>query len=109
MTICVIPARSNSKRIKNKNIINFFGKPLIYYSIKAAKKSNLFKRIIVSTDSEKIANIAVKFGAEVPFLRSKKLSNDFVTTTDVIRDGPLSFLYLSNLYIYKKKRFKSRF
>ncbi len=112
MTICVIPARSNSKRIKNKNIINFFGKPLIYYSIEAAKKSNLFKRIIVSTDSEKIANIAVKFGAEVPFLRSKKLSNDFVTTTDVIRDCvknissekvPYHFcIYPTSIFIKKK-------
>ena len=112
MTICIIPARGGSKRIKNKNIINFFGKPLIYYSITAAKKSNLFKRIIVSTDSEKIANIAIKFGAEVPFLRSKKLSNDFTTSTDVIRDCvknissekvPYHFcIYPTSIFIKKK-------
>ena len=112
MTICVIPARANSQRIKNKNIVNFFGKPLIYYSITAAKKSNLFNRIIVSTDSKKIANIAIKFGAEVPFLRSKKLSNNFTHTTDVIRDCvknissetiPYHFcIYPTSIFIKKK-------
>ena len=71
--ICIIPARKGSKRIKNKNIINFFGKPLIYYSIKAALKSKIFSKIIVSTDCKKIANISKKYGAEVPFLRNKKL------------------------------------
>ena len=70
-SICIIPARGGSKRIKNKNIKNFFGKPLIYYSIKAAIKSNIFDKIIVSTDSKKIASIVKKYGAEVPFLRSK--------------------------------------
>jgi pseudaminic acid cytidylyltransferase len=85
--ICVIPARSGSKRIKNKNILNFFGKPLIYYSINAAKKSKVFSRIIVSTDSEKIKKIALKYGAEVPYLRNKKLSNDKTSTFDVLIDG----------------------
>ena len=87
MSICIIPARSKSVRIKNKNIINFFGKPIIAYAIDVAKKSKLFKRIIVSTDSKKIANIAIKYGAEVPFLRSKKLSDNYTTTTDVIIDS----------------------
>lgn len=86
MTICIIPARGNSKRILNKNIINFYGKPIIYYAINSAKKSKLFSRVIVSTDSKKIANIAKKYGAEVPFLRSKKLSDDFATSTEVIID-----------------------
>jgi pseudaminic acid cytidylyltransferase len=86
MSICIIPARSKSVRIKNKNIISFFGKPIIAYAIDVAKKSKLFKRIIVSTDSEKIAKIAIKYGAEVPFLRSKKLSGNYTTTTDVIID-----------------------
>ena len=76
MNICLIPARSGSKRLKNKNIKFFFGKPLIAYAIIAAKKSNLFERIIVSTDSNKIAQIAKQYGAEVPFLRPKKLAND---------------------------------
>ena len=85
-SICIIPARGGSKRIKNKNIKNFFGKPLIYYSIKAAIKSNIFDKIIVSTDSKKIASIAKKYGAEVPFLRSKKLSTDKVITDLVLLD-----------------------
>jgi len=86
MTICIIPARSGSKRIKNKNIFLFEGKPIIYYAITAAKKSNLFKRIIVSTDSKKIAKIAIKYGAEVPFFRDKKLSDNFTPTYKVIAD-----------------------
>ena len=87
MTICIIPARSKSERIKNKNIINFFEKPIIAYVIDVAKKSKIFKRIIVSTDSKKIAKIAINYGAEVPFLRSKKLSDNYTTTTDVIIDS----------------------
>ena len=84
--ICIIPARIGSKRIKFKNIINFYGKPLIYYSIREAKKSKLFSRIVVTTDSKKIGNIAKKYGAEVPFLRSKKLSNDSMGIKPVICD-----------------------
>ncbi len=84
--ICIIPARKNSKRIKNKNIKLFCGKPLIYYSIDLAKKSKLFDRIIVTTDSLKIKKIAEKYGAEVPFLRNKKLSNDYSSTKEVIKD-----------------------
>ena len=87
MTICIIPARKNSKRIKNKNIINFMGKPMIAHAINIAKKSKLFSRIIVSTDSLKIAKIAKKYGAEVPFLRSKKLSGDYINSIDVIIDA----------------------
>ena len=86
MAICIIPARKNSKRIKNKNIINFFGKPIIYYAIKTAKKSNLFSKVIVSTDCKKIASIAKKYGAEVPFIRSKKISDDYTNTLDVVLD-----------------------
>src|SRR6056300_1154000 len=84
--ICIIPARAGSKRIKNKNIIDFNGKPLITYSINLAKKSKLFERIIVSTDSEAITKISLECGAEVPFKRSKKLSNDFTGTIDVLKD-----------------------
>tara|TARA_B110000211_G_C14007491_1_gene521516 strand:- start:193 stop:882 length:690 start_codon:yes stop_codon:yes gene_type:complete len=84
MNVCLIPARKNSKRIKNKNIISFFGKPLIAYAIETAKKSNLFDKIIVSTDSKKIAQIAKKYGAETPFLRPKKISSDFANDNDVI-------------------------
>ena len=74
--IAIIPARGGSKRIKNKNIKKFFGKPMIAWTILAAKKSKIFNKIIVSTDSNKIANISKKYGAEVPFLR-KKYNDDF--------------------------------
>ena len=86
MTICIIPARSGSKRIKNKNIKLFNGKPIISYAIQLAKSCGLFKRIVVSTDSYKISKIAKKYGAEVPFLRSKKLASDFAPTADVLID-----------------------
>lgn len=87
MTICIIPARSGSARIKNKNIIDFYGKPIIAHVIEIAKRSKLFERVIVSTDSKRIARIALNYGAEVPFLRSKKLSNNFTPTLDVIIDS----------------------
>ena len=86
MTICIIPARSGSKRVKNKNIKLFAGKPIISYAIQLAKSCGLFKKIVVSTDSYKISKIAKKYGAEVPFLRSKKLANDFTPTSDVLID-----------------------
>ena len=65
--IALIPARSGSERLKNKNILNFFGHPLLAYTIYSAKKSNLFDKILVSTDSKKYAEIAKSYGAEVPF------------------------------------------
>ena len=79
MNIAIIPARKGSKRIKNKNIKIFNGKPMIYWTIKAAQKSKIFKKIYVDTDSKRIAKISTKFGAEVPFLRSKKFANDKVS------------------------------
>lgn len=82
--ICIIPARGGSKRISKKNIKLFLGKPIIYYSIKAALESNLFDEVMVSTDDQEIKDIAKSYGANVPFLRSKKNSNDFATTFDVI-------------------------
>tara|TARA_Y100000996_G_C22521301_1_gene642580 strand:+ start:639 stop:1337 length:699 start_codon:yes stop_codon:yes gene_type:complete len=85
MILGVIPARLNSKRLKKKNIINFFGKPLISYSISAAIKSKIFDKIIVSTESEKIVKIATKYGAECPFLRPKKLSSDRVWPSEVVK------------------------
>ncbi len=75
--ICIIPARGGSKRIPRKNIKDFLGKPLIAYSIETAKKSGLFKRIIVSTEDEEIAKVSKEYGAEVPFLRPKKLADDY--------------------------------
>ena len=84
--LVVIPARSNSQRLKNKNFINFYGKSIISYVIETAKKSKIFSKIIVSTDSKKIASIAKKCGAEVPFIRSKKLSDNFTTSKEVVID-----------------------
>ena len=84
--ICIIPARGGSKRIPRKNIKEFLGKPIIAYSIKAALDSGLFDEVMVSTDDFEIADIAKKFGANVPFIRSAKNSNDFATTFDVIKE-----------------------
>jgi N-acylneuraminate cytidylyltransferase len=84
MKIAVIPARGGSKRIPRKNIKLFCGKPMIAWSIEAAKNSDLFDRIIVSTDDAEIAEVAKQCGAEVPFMRPAQLSNDFAGTTEVI-------------------------
>ncbi|MFW2379728.1 pseudaminic acid cytidylyltransferase [Aliarcobacter butzleri] len=93
MTKCVaiIPARGGSKRIPKKNIKNFHGKPLIAYSIEVALKSKLFDKVVVSTDDEEIAKVAKEFGAEVPFLRPKELSDDFTGTGAVINHA-INFL-----------------
>jgi len=85
--IAIIPARGNSKGIPRKNIINVLGKPLIYYTIKEAKKSKLISDLIVSTDSKEIAKISKKFGANVPFLRPKHLATDYAETLPVIKHG----------------------
>ena len=92
MNIAIIPARFNSKRIPNKNIKFFFGKPIIYYSINLAIKSKIFDKVIVSTDSKKIKKIAEKYGAEVPFIRPKHLSNDFASTLAVIKHAVTWYL-----------------
>lgn len=76
--VAIIPARGGSKRIPRKNIKLFHGKPLIAYSIETALKSALFDKVVVSTDDEEIAKIAKEYGAEVPFLRPKELSDDFI-------------------------------
>ncbi|WP_103604101.1 pseudaminic acid cytidylyltransferase [Campylobacter concisus] len=85
--ICIIPARGGSKRIPGKNIKDFLGKPLIAYSIEAALNSKVFNEVIVSTDDEMIANVAREFGACVPFFRDASLSDDYATSTDVIKDA----------------------
>ena len=84
--ICIIPARAGSVRIKNKNILKINNISLIGRVIKMAFESNLFSRIIVTTDSKKIATIAKKYKAEVPFLRDPHLSNSSAKTKDVIHD-----------------------
>lgn len=82
--IAIIPARSGSKGLKNKNIKNFCGKPLMSYTIEAALKSGQFEEIMVSTDSEQYADIARKYGAHVPFLRSAVTSSDLASSWDVV-------------------------
>lgn len=84
--IAVIPARSGSKGLKDKNIKNLLGKPLIVYSIEAALKSGLFDEIMVSTDSEEYALIAREHGANVPFLRSKETASDSASSWDTVRE-----------------------
>ena len=85
--LCIIPARSGSKRILNKNLELFHGKPIIAWSIETALKSNLFDDVIVSTDSEKIAEVAEVLGANVPFMRPKELSDDYTPTITVIQSA----------------------
>ena len=82
--LAIIPARGGSKRIPGKNIKAFLGKPIIAYSIEAALKSGLFDEVMVSTDDEAIAEMAKKYGAKVPFLRSPKNADDFATTAEVL-------------------------
>lgn len=84
MNVCIIPARGGSKRIPRKNIRDFCGKPMIAHSIETAREAAVFDRIIVSTDSDEIADIARSWDAEVPFMRPAELSNDHATTDDVI-------------------------
>jgi len=82
--LAIIPARGGSKRIPHKNIKKFLGKPIIAYSIEAAKKSGLFDEVMVSTDDNEIAEVAKQYGAKVPFMRSNKNSDDFSTLAEVI-------------------------
>lgn len=84
--IAIITARGGSKRIPKKNIKDFYGKPMLAYAIEAAKDAGIFDEIMVSTDSEDIADVARKYGATVPFMRSQKTSNDFATTSDVLKE-----------------------
>ena len=84
MNVAVIPARGGSKRIPRKNIRKFSGKPIIAYSIEKALLSDLFGKVIVSTDDDEINSIAKQFGAEVPFKRPAQLSDDYAGTTEVV-------------------------
>lgn len=84
MKLAIIPARGGSKRIPRKNIKPFCGKPMIAWSIEAARESGCFDRIIVSTDDAEIADVARTYGAEVPFMRPLELSDDHTGTIPVI-------------------------
>jgi len=85
--LCTICARGGSKGVKNKNIKELNGKPLIAYTIEQAKASELFEHIVISTDSDDIANIAKQYGAEVFFKRSKEMASDTAGKLDVIKDA----------------------
>lgn len=82
--LCIIPARGGSKRIPKKNIKEFLGKPIISYSIETAVSSGLFDEIMVSTEDSEVAEVALQFGAKVPFLRSLKNADDFSPTVNVL-------------------------
>lgn len=98
--LCIIPARGGSKRIPRKNIKDFLGKPIIAYSIEAAIASGLFDKVMVSTDDNEIAEIAIKYGATVPFFRSEKTANDYATTFDVIEEVLLQYQELNVFFDY---------
>jgi len=85
MSVCIIPARGGSKRIPNKNIKLFCGKPMIHWSIEAAKRADCFEHILVSTDSDAIASVALDAGAIVPFVRPTELADDQTATQAVMR------------------------
>lgn len=83
--VAIIPARGGSKRIPRKNIREFCGKPMIAWSIEAAITSGCFDRVVVSTDDAEIADVAKRYGAEVPFMRPAEFSGDYVGTLPVLR------------------------
>lgn len=94
----IIPARSGSKGLKNKNIIKINAKPLIYYTIRSALKTKKFEKVLFLTDSIKYAKIAKSYGAEIPFIRSKKNASSAATDND---------LYINMLKIFKKKKIQT--
>lgn len=98
--LAIITARGGSKRIPEKNIKEFCGKPIIAYSIEAALNSGLFDEVMVSTDSVKIAEIAREYGAEVPFMRSETTSGDFATTRDVLMEVITKYRELGKTFDY---------
>ena len=89
MDIAIIPARGGSKRIPQKNIREFCGKPIIQYSIEAALKSGQFDEVVISTDDKEICEIAVDLGAKAPFMRPDTLSDDVTPTVPVIKHAIL--------------------
>ena len=99
-TIAIIPARSGSKGLKDKNIADICGKPLIYYTISAALESKCFDTVMVSTDSEEYAKVSIRCGAEVPFLRSEEMSRDTSGTWDAVREVLTQYKNLGQKYDY---------
>jgi len=98
LNLAIIPARGGSKRIPRKNLKSFLGKPIIAYSIEAAIKSNLFKEVMVSTDDAEIADITIKYGAKVPFMRSNETSDDFATLAEVVEEVKKYYILRNEIY-----------
>ncbi len=84
--LAIVTARGGSKRIPRKNIKEFCGKPIMAYSVEAAKNSGVFDTVMISTEDEEIAQIGQQYGAEVPFYRSEETASDYATTTDVLME-----------------------
>ena len=84
--LAIIPARGGSKRIPRKNVKLFLGKPILAYPIEAVLETGLFEEVMVSTDDEEIAEVALQYGATVPFMRSEKTANDYATLADVLHE-----------------------
>jgi pseudaminic acid cytidylyltransferase len=98
-SVAIIPARGGSKRIPRKNVRMLAGKPAIAHTIELALNSGIFERVVVTTEDQEVAAIAVEYGAEVPFTRSAELSNDFATTIEVIADA-VQRLELESIDLY---------
>ena len=98
--LALIPARGGSKRIPHKNIKPFLGKPIIAYSIETAKKSGLFDEIIVSTEDDKIAEVAKQYGASIPFMRSKEKADDYTPLNEVIIEVKEKYKSLGKAFDY---------
>ncbi|WP_036608815.1 acylneuraminate cytidylyltransferase family protein [Oribacterium sp. P6A1] len=96
--LALIPARGGSKGIKNKNIVDLCGKPLIAHTIASAKKSSYIDRVIISTDSVDIARVSKDYGAEVPFMRPDELASDIARTVDVVMHAVKYFLDIGDLF-----------
>lgn len=93
--LAIIPARSGSKRIPGKNIKSFLGKPLLGWTIENTKNVKIFDEVIVSTDSQSIAELAISYGASIPFMRSQDSANDFSTLSDVLSEVLLEYQKLN--------------
>jgi len=99
-SIAIITARGGSKRIPGKNIRNFLGKPILAYSIETALKSGIFDEVMVSTDSQEIAEVSKKYGANIPFMRSKKNSSDTATTGQALFEVIEFYKNMGQIYEY---------
>lgn len=96
--VAIITARGNSKRIPRKNIKDFLGKPMLAYAITSAISAGIFDEVMVSTDDEEIAQIARQYGAQVPFMRSEKTSNDYAVTFDVVDEVVTQYQKQGKIY-----------